>query len=136
VGLFKQAQMVGDALGRLGRLRQHGCPRDGSGGRRRSPGSRHDGERCTAPREPYRDATLRALLDSKRVVHLLSRVHTPTDNLATEHQHGEVKREAVFALLEQLGLQRPHVGLRPRVRPGPTACSAHADRVECPGARR
>jgi transposase InsO family protein len=168
-----------------------------------------------------RDATLRALLDSKRVVHLLSRVHTPTDNAATEHQHGEVKREAglgkgvvlgsadeareraeaarrvldhgrlratrgwrtaaelgrvlpradalvdreaffeaacsamevaarsattkraaqkarreaVFALLEQLGLQRTHVGLRPRVRPGPTACSAHADRVECPGAR-
>lgn len=168
-----------------------------------------------------RDARLRALLDSERVVHLLSRVHTPTDNAATEHQHGEVKREAqlgkgvvlasaeqareraeaarrvldhgrlratrgwrtaaelgralpradalvdreaffraacsamekatrgattkreaqkarreaVFALLEQLGLQRTHVGLRPRVRPGPTACSAHADRVQCPGAR-
>jgi len=48
---------------------------------------------------------------------------------------GEGRREAVFALLEQLGLQRTHVGLRPRVRPGPTACSAHADRVQCPGAR-
>lgn len=41
-----------------------------------------------------RDHRLCARLERERVVHLLSRVHTPTDNAATEHQHGELKGES------------------------------------------
>jgi transposase InsO family protein len=41
-----------------------------------------------------RDARVVARLDEERVVHLLSRVHTPTDNAATERGHGEIKGEA------------------------------------------
>ena len=41
-----------------------------------------------------REQGLCARLEHERVVHLLSRVHTPTDNGATEHQHGELKAES------------------------------------------
>jgi transposase InsO family protein len=41
-----------------------------------------------------RDAGLQAMLAAEQVVHLLSRVHTPTDNGATEHQHRELKGES------------------------------------------
>lgn len=41
-----------------------------------------------------RDLTLVERLRKEGVVHLLSRVHTPQDNAATEHQHGEIKGEA------------------------------------------
>lgn len=41
-----------------------------------------------------RDLKLVERLRQERVVHLLSRVHTPQDNAATEHQHGEIKGEA------------------------------------------
>lgn len=41
-----------------------------------------------------REQGLCADLERERVVHLLSRVHTPTDNAATEHQHGELKGES------------------------------------------
>jgi transposase InsO family protein len=40
-----------------------------------------------------RSADVRELLARERVVHLLSRVHTPTDNGSTEHQHRELKEE-------------------------------------------
>jgi transposase InsO family protein len=41
-----------------------------------------------------RDQGLCVRLERERVVHLLSRVHTPTDNAATEHQHLELKGES------------------------------------------
>lgn len=41
-----------------------------------------------------RDLDLVEMLRQERVVHLLSRVHTPEDNAATEHQHREIKGEA------------------------------------------
>jgi transposase InsO family protein len=41
-----------------------------------------------------REQGLCARLERERVVHLLSRVHTPTDNAATEHQHLELKGES------------------------------------------
>jgi hypothetical protein len=41
-----------------------------------------------------RAENVRALLAREHVVHLLSRVHTPTDNGATEHQHQELKAES------------------------------------------
>jgi transposase InsO family protein len=167
-----------------------------------------------------RDATLQEKLEEEQVVHLLSRVHTPTDNAATEHQHRELKgesslgkgvrladtadardrleearrtldggrlratkgwrtarelaahlpradglvdrarfyaaacaamedatrgldkkrdvlkarRDAVFASLVAFGLATPHVGWRPRERPGPPPCNAGSGRLECAGA--
>ena len=169
----------------------------------------------------YRTPQYEAVLEREMVVHLFSRVHTPQDNAATEHQHAEIKgeaglgrgvrlgtageadaraqrarrtldegrlratlgwrtaaqvgrelpradalvdratfyreacaamdaaalgltclravlharREALFATLERFGLARRHVGRRPRVRPGPGACSAPGPGVECPGAQ-
>jgi transposase InsO family protein len=41
-----------------------------------------------------RDLDFVADLARQRVVHVLSRVHTPTDNGATEHQHRELKDES------------------------------------------
>jgi hypothetical protein len=46
-----------------------------------------------------------------------------------------VRREALFETLERFGLAERHVGRRPRVRPGPPACSAARPGVECPGAK-
>jgi len=42
----------------------------------------------------YLCAPVRKELEDQRVIQLLSRVHTPTDNAATEHAHAEVKAEA------------------------------------------
>lgn len=42
----------------------------------------------------YRAQGVIERLERERVVLVLSRVHTPTDNAATEHQHGELKRES------------------------------------------
>lgn len=41
-----------------------------------------------------REGALAARLTQERVVHLLSRPHTPTDNAATERQHRDLKEEA------------------------------------------
>jgi len=42
----------------------------------------------------YESGAVRERLDAERVVALRSRVHTPTDNAATEHAHAEVKAES------------------------------------------
>jgi transposase InsO family protein len=167
-----------------------------------------------------RSEEVRDLLEREQVVHLLSRVHTPTDNAATEHQHRELKgegglgrgvilespegarvrmerarrvldggrlratrgwrtarelgaqlpraaeqvdravfyeaacrameeavqglterrevlqarRRALFGQLVRFRLALPHVGRRPRERPGPPGCAAPRADVECAGA--
>jgi len=43
------------------------------------------------------------LLEQEQVVHLLSRVHTPTDNGGTEHQHRELKEEGGLGRGVELG---------------------------------
>lgn len=52
------------------------------------------------------------LLKREQVVHLRSRVHTPQDNGATEHQHAELKGESGLGKGARLSAQEAHVRIQ------------------------